>query len=129
MEIRAVHRFARISPKKVREVIRAIAGKRVDQAFATLAGTSRRSAAMITKVLRSAAANAENNQSIECDSEEMYVTRATVDGGPSLKRYKFGARGRTVPRLRRMSHITIGLSEKTGAKEDSKEKGTDGTKG
>ena len=114
MEIRAAHRFARISPKKVRTVIGAIAGKRVNQAFAALAVTPTRAAAMITKVLKSAAANAENNQSVECDAEEMYVTRATVDEGPSLSRHKFGARGRIVPRLRRMSHITIGLSEKTG---------------
>ncbi len=117
MEIRAVHRFARISAKKVRIVIGAIAGKRVNQAFAALAVTPSRAAAMITKVLKSAAANAENSQSVECDPEEMYVTRAMVDDGPSLSRFKFGARGRTVPRLRRMSHITIGLSEKTTAKE------------
>ncbi len=117
MEIRAVHRFARISPKKVRTVIGAIAGKRVNQAFAALAVTPSRAAAMIIKVLKSAAANAENNQSVECDPEEMYITRATVDGGPSLSRHKFGARGRVVPRLRRMSHITISLSEKTGAEE------------
>ncbi len=100
----------------------AIAGKRVDQAFAALAGTPRRAAAMITKVLKSAAANAENNQAVECDPDEMFVTSATVDGGPSLSRFKFGARGRIVPRKRRMSHITIGLSEKTSPKEVSKEK-------
>lgn len=122
MEIRAAHKFARISPKKVRSVISAIAGKQVDHAFAALAGTPRRAAAMITKVLKSAAANAENNQAVECDSGEMYVTYARVDGGPSLSRYKFGARGRMVPRKRRMSHITIGLSEKTSTKAASKKK-------
>ena len=117
MEIRAAHRFARISAKKVRSAIGAIAGKRVNQAFAALAVTPSRAAAMIAKVLKSAAANAENNQSIECDPEEMYVTRAIVDEGPSLSRHKFGARGRVVPRLRRMSHVTIGLSEKVTTKE------------
>jgi large subunit ribosomal protein L22 len=76
---------------------------------------------MITKVLRSAAANAENNQTVECDTDEMYVTCATVDGGPSMSRYRFGARGRIVPRKKRTSHITIGLSEKTSPEEASKE--------
>ena len=122
MQIQAVHRFANISPAKVRSVIRVIVGKRVDHAFATLAGTPRRAAAMITKVLKSAAANAENNQTVECDPDEMYVTCARVDGGPSMSRYKFGARGRIVPRKKRTSHITIGLSEKTSPKEASKEK-------
>ncbi len=107
---------------KVRSVITAIAGKRVDHAFTALAGTPRRAAAMITKVLKSAAANAENNDTIECDSDEMYVTCARVDGGPSLSRHRFGARGRIVPRKRRMSHITIGLSEKASSQEASKEK-------
>lgn len=118
VEIKAMHRFARISPKKARVVAKAIVGKRVDKAIALLTSTPRRAAVMIVKVLKSAAANAENNQAVECDPEEMYVTAATIDGGPSLKRHKFGARARIMPRRRRMSHITVCLSEKSEEKDE-----------
>ena len=119
MEIRAAHQFARISPKKVRPVVAAIVGKRMDQALAALASSPRRAAAMVSKVLKSAAANAENSDKVDCDPEEMIVATATVDDGPRMSRYKFGARGRIMPRLKRTAHITICLTER-------KEDGTEG---
>ena len=112
MEIRAAHRFARISPRKVRPVMSAIAGRRVGEVIALLGASPRRAAALVGKVVRSAAANAENNDLIECEPEEMYITSARVDDGPRMRRHKFGARGRVKPRVKRMSHITIGLTEK-----------------
>ena len=112
MDVKAAHRFARISPKKVRPVVAAIVGKRMDQALATLASSPRRAAAMVSKVLKSAAANAESSDKVECDPEEMIVTTAKVDDGPRMSRYKFGARGRILPRVKRMAHITICLSER-----------------
>ena len=112
MDIKAVHRFARISPKKVRPVVSAIVGMRMGQAVATLASSPRRAAAMVNKVLKSAAASAENSEKVESDPEEMIVTTAKVDDGPRTNRYKFGARGRINPRVKRMAHITICLSER-----------------
>ena len=112
MDVKAAHRFARISPKKVRQVVAAIVGKRMDQALATLASSPRKAAALVSKVLKSAAANAESNDHVESDPEEMIVTTAKVDDGPRMNRYKFGARGRIMPRLKRMAHITICLSER-----------------
>ena len=112
MEVRAAHRFAHISPTKVRPVASAITGKRVDEALALLSSTHRRGAAMLTKVLKSAAANAESNEQVSSDPEEMYVISATVDDGPRVKKWKAGARGRVKPRVTRMSHITVRLTEK-----------------
>ena len=112
MDIKAAHRFARISPKKVRPVVAAIVGKQMNQALATLSSSPRRAAAMVSKVLKSAAANAENSEKVECDPGEMIVTVAKVDDGPRMSRYKYGARGRILPRVKRMAHITICLSER-----------------
>ncbi len=112
MDATAVHRFARISPLKVRPVVSAIVGKPMGQALACLAASPRRAAAMVSKVLKSAAANAENNDKIESDPEEMYVSSARVDTGPQTRRYRYGARGRIVPRIKRMAHITVCLSER-----------------
>ncbi len=123
MEVTAKHRFARISAKKARLVTRAIAGKQVGEVLALLAHSPQRAAMIVAKVVKSAAANAENNDAVESAPEEMYVTCARVDGGPSLSRYKFGARGRIVPRLRRMSHITIELAEKVDSLSDVNDEG------
>lgn len=112
MDIRASHRFAKISPKKARPVVKAIVGQRVDRAIACLAASPRMAAAMISKVLKSAAANAENNEKVESDPEEMYVSFARIDTGPRIRRYKYGARGRILPRVKRLAHITVCLSER-----------------
>ncbi len=117
MKVRASLRFARISPKKVRPVARLIVGRRVDEALYMLGVVPKRGAYLLKKVLASAAANAEMKEDVDCDVDEMIVARATVDDGPRLKRYRPAARGRAVPRLRRMCHITVELEAGEGGKD------------
>jgi large subunit ribosomal protein L22 len=111
MEVQALTRYARMSPKKVREVARIIQGRKANEALEYLSLIPRKSAAMIVKTLKSAIANAENNKNLSSDS--LVVKSATVDMGPVLKRFKAGARGTAMPRRKKMSHIRIILSDGT----------------
>ena len=110
MEAKAIARYVRMSPRKVRHVIDLIRGKDLREATAVLQFTPNIAAATIRKVLDSAAANAENNHAM--DREALYVSSAFVDGGPSLRRMRPGSIGRGGVIRRRMSHITIGVSER-----------------
>ena len=106
---RAVHRYARISARKARLVIALIRGRHVNDAQDILRFTRKRSSAMIDKVLRSAIANA-NEQ--EADVRSLFVADARVDGGPSLPRWRPKDRGRAHPILKRMSHIIVEVEER-----------------
>ena len=90
MEVQALTRYARMSPKKVREVARIIQGRKANEAVQYLNLIPRKSAALIAKTLTSAIANAENNKNLPSDS--LTIKSATVDMGPVLKRFKAGAR-------------------------------------
>ena len=109
MEIQALTRNAHMSPKKVREVARLIQGRSVQEALDFVALIPRKSARLIAKTLKSAVANAENNNSLSASS--LVVHRALVECGPVLKRFKAGARGSAKPRVKRMSHLRIILSD------------------
>ena len=109
MEIQALTRNARMSPKKVREVARLIQGRSVPDALDYIALIPRKSARLIAKTLKSAVANAENNNSITAD--QLTVHRALIENGPVLKRFKAGARGSAKPRVKRMSHLRIILTD------------------
>jgi large subunit ribosomal protein L22 len=109
MEVQALTRNARMSPKKVREVARTIQGRKAADAVAYLTLIPRKSARLIAKTLRSAIANAENNSNLSADA--LTVTRAIVENGPVLKRFKAGPRGTAMPRRKKMSHIRIVLSD------------------
>ena len=109
MEIQALTRYAHMSPKKVREVARTIQGRRAPEAVEYLALIPRKSARLIVKTLRSAIANAENNNNLASDS--LTVKSAIVENGPVLKRFKAGAKGTAMPRRKKMSHIRIVLSD------------------
>ncbi len=109
MDIQALTRNARMSPKKVREVTRTIQGRRAPEAVAYLDLVPRKSARLIAKTLRSAIANAENNNNLSADT--LVVKRALVENASVLKRFKAGARGTAKPRRKRMSHIRIILSD------------------
>jgi large subunit ribosomal protein L22 len=113
MEIQALTRYARMSPKKVREVARVIQGRPASEAMDLVRFIPRKSARLIAKTLKSAIANAENNN--ELSVEDLVVARATVEEGPVLKRFKAAARGSASPRKKRMSHIRIVLSDKPGS--------------
>lgn len=110
MEARAVAKKVRIAPRKARLVIDLIRGKHVSEADNILKNLNKEAARVIHKVLVSAVANADNN--LKLDKEKLYVTKAFVNEGQTLKRVRFGSRGHVDPILRRTSHITIVVSEK-----------------
>jgi large subunit ribosomal protein L22 len=109
MEVQALTRNARMSPKKVREVARTIQGRSANDAVEYLTLIPRKSARLIVKTLKSAIANAENNNNLTSDS--LTVKSAIVENGPVLKRFKAGAKGTAMPRRKKMSHIRIVLSD------------------
>ncbi|MDY3844985.1 MAG: 50S ribosomal protein L22 [Ruminococcus sp.] len=110
MEARAYLRNARISPRKVQIVLDLIRNKPVDIALATLDLTPKAASPIIAKLLKSAMANAENNNNMDKDS--LYVAECFVTPGPIMKRIMPRARGRAYRILKRTSHITIVLKEK-----------------
>ncbi|MDD2211936.1 MAG: 50S ribosomal protein L22 [Clostridia bacterium] len=114
MEAKAVAKYIRISPRKARQVIDLIRGKDVGEAFTLLKFTAHKGTESITKVLKSAVANAEHNYAL--DSDALYVREAYVDEGPTLKRVRPRARGSADVIKKRSSHITVVVSEKGGDK-------------
>ena len=109
MEVQALTRYARMSPKKMRDVSRIIQGRKAVEAVDYLALIPRKSAKLIAKTLKSAIANAENNNNLASDT--LTVKSAIVENGPVLKRFKAGAKGSAMPRRKKMSHIRIVLSD------------------
>ena len=107
---RAVAKYIRISPRKVKVVIDLIRGKQVDQALAILMYTPKAAAPVVEKLLNSAIANAENNLSM--DRESLYVAEVYANQGPTLKRYWARSHGRADMILKRSSNITIVLDQK-----------------
>jgi ribosomal protein L22 len=108
VEVRASARFVRRAPRKARLVMDHIRGKRIGDARALLAHTPRAAAVDISKLLESAIANAENN--FELDPDDLRILRATVDEGPTIKRFRPRALGRATPIHKRTSHMTITLT-------------------
>jgi large subunit ribosomal protein L22 len=111
MEVQALTRNARMSPKKVREVARIIQGRRADQALEYLGLIPRKSARLIAKTLKSAIANSENDEKRGISADKLTVKSAVIENGPVLKRFKAGARGTAMPRRKKLSHIRIVLSD------------------
>jgi large subunit ribosomal protein L22 len=109
MEVRSIYRYARISPFKVREVTREIQGLPVSAALDLLAFTPKKAAFLISKTLKSAVANAENNANLRVDG--LVVKEAVVGEGPTMKRMMARARGSGSRILKRTSHIRIVLSD------------------
>ena len=112
METRASARNVKGSARKVRLILERLPGLSVDQALALLRYVPSPDARDVSKVVLSAAANAENNFALDVD--DLYVKRAFADEGVTGKRYKARSRGRASPRLRRHSHITVVLDEREG---------------
>jgi large subunit ribosomal protein L22 len=109
MEVKAVARYVRISPQKVRMLAGAIKGKPVEKALATLKFMPQKGAAVVEKVLRSAVANADQQPDVDIDS--LVVNNLLVDCGPMFKRFRARARGRGTRILKRTSHVTVVLTE------------------
>jgi large subunit ribosomal protein L22 len=109
METRATAKYIRVSPQKVRLVVDLIRGKKIGEAQKTLMFTRKYAASAVGKVLKSAVANAKQNAYM--DENILFVKEIFVDQGPSLKRWRARAQGRAASIKKRMSHITVVLSE------------------
>ena len=110
MEAKAHLKYARISPRKVKIVLDLIRGKDVAQAMAILKNTPKSASEYLTKLLRSAVANAENN--FNMDASKLYVSECFVCPGPILKRIMPRAQGRAFRILKRTSHVTSTVKER-----------------
>ena len=110
MEAKAVLRYARISPRKVGIVCDLIRGKSVGEATAILMTTPKAASELLLKLLKSAAANAENNH--QMDPEKLYVSTCYANPGPIIKRIMPRAQGRAYRINKRTSHVTIAVSER-----------------
>lgn len=110
MEAKAILRNARIAPRKVQIVLDLIRGKDYDVALATVKHTPKAASEYLEKLLKSAAANAENNHNM--DKNNLYVAECFVCPGPIMKRIMPRAQGRAFRILKRTSHVTVVLKEK-----------------
>lgn len=109
MQVQSTYRYARISAFKAREVTREIQGLPATDALSVLRFTPKKAAALISKTLKSAIANAENNNNLRV--ENLVVQEAIVGEGPTIKRFVPKARGSAGPIRKRTSHIKITLSD------------------
>lgn len=104
-EVRAVAKWIRTAPRKLRLVADMVRGKKASEAVTLLDFTNKRAARTLNKVIKSAIANAENNH--ELDTNKLVVSQLYVDQGPMFKRYLPKSRGRATPVLKYGSHITV----------------------
>lgn len=110
MEVRAITRQVRISPRKARLVADQIRGKGAGEALNILAFTPKKAARLLTQTLRSAIANAADTQHVNVDN--LYVKRVYIDGGVTWKRFLPRAHGRATPIRKRTSHFTVVVDER-----------------
>ena len=106
--VRASARFVRVSPRKVRLVADQVRGRHIDDARSLLSFSPRSAAGEVSKVIESAAANAEANHDLIGD--EMIVREIRVDEGPTIKRFRPRAMGRATPINKRTCHISVALA-------------------
>ena len=111
--VQAVAKNVRISPRKARLVTDHIRGRSVPEARTILAFTLRHAAVEVEKVLRSAVANAESNPALLWNGDDLIVHAVFVDEGPTLKRWRARARGRTSRIMKRTCHITVQVAQGT----------------
>jgi large subunit ribosomal protein L22 len=109
MEVRAVAKYVRISPQKVRNLVDAVKGKPVEEGLNLIKFMPQKAASIVEKTIRSAVANADQLPNMDVDS--LVIQNITADQGPTLKRFRARARGRGTRILKRTSHITVILSE------------------
>lgn len=107
-EVRAIARYIRMSPHKVRRVLDQIRGRSYREALIVLEFMPYRACTPVLKALRSAVANAEHNQGL--DPANLVVSQAFADAGPSLKRFRPRAQGRAYPIRKPTCHITVAVA-------------------
>ena len=110
MEVKATAKTVRISPRRTRLVLDLIRGKDAKEALAILKFTPNRAAEIITKVVKSAVANATHN--FQLDEEKLYIKACYANEGVTLKRFLPRAKGSASALNKRTSHIVIAVAEK-----------------
>ncbi|MFZ5966788.1 MAG: 50S ribosomal protein L22 [Bacillota bacterium] len=110
MEAKAIAKYVRISPRKLKPITDIVRGKNVEEALAILKFVPRVGAPVIAKVIESAKANAENNHSM--DTDKLYVAEVYANQGPTLKRWRAASKGQGVKILKRTSHVGVVLKER-----------------
>ena len=111
MPFQASHRFARIAPRKARLIMDLIRGRDVDDAIAMLKFSKQRASGMVEKVIRSAVANA-NEQETAPIRNTLYVAKAWADPGPTIKRFQPKDRGKAYSIMKRTSHLVVTIDER-----------------
>ena len=106
----AKHRFARIAPRKARLIMDLVRGRDVDDAISMLKFAKQRASGMVEKVIRSAVANA-NEQEV-APRNTLYVAKAWADPGPIIKRFQPKDRGKAYPINKRTSHLAVTIDER-----------------
>ena len=110
MEAKAVAKYVRMSPIKLKPVADLVRGKNLSEALTILKFTPGKGAEIVEKVVKSAAANAENNFDMNVD--KLYVAEVFAHQGPTLKRRRAGSQGRASVILKRSSHVGVTLKER-----------------
>ena len=108
-EVKAIHKYAKISPFKVRLIANQIRYKPVQEALNILSFSNKKAAILVKQVLNSAISNAEHNDGLDID--ELQVSSVFVNEGSTMKRIRPRAKGRANRILKRTSHISVGVSE------------------
>ena len=111
MAYESKHRFARIAPRKVRLLMDLVRGRDVDDAIALLRFSKQRASGMVEKVIRSAIANA-SEQDTTPRRNALYVAEARVDAGPVIKRFQPKDRGKAYSIMKRTSHLVVSIDER-----------------
>ena len=110
MEAKAVAKYVRMSPIKLKPIANLVRGKDLSEALTILKFTPGKGSVLVEKVVKSAAANAENNHDMNVD--KLYVAEVYAHKGPTMKRWRAGAQGRASLILKRSSHIGVTLRER-----------------
>ena len=111
MAFQAKHRFARIGPRKARLLMDLVRGRDVDDAITLLRFSKQRASGMIEKVIRSAVANA-SEQEVATSRNTLFISEARVDAGPVIKRFQPKDRGKAYPIKKRTSHLVVSIDER-----------------
>jgi large subunit ribosomal protein L22 len=109
MEVKAIARYVRIPPQKVRLIMDEVRGKKVEEAIRMLTFSPQKGAHLLKKLINSAVANAEANKELDVDT--LFIKKIFADQGPTMKRFLPRAMGRATRIRKRMSHLTVILDE------------------
>ena len=109
METRAVLKYVRVSPRKIRLIMDQVRGRKVGEALQHLAFSPQKGAFLLKKLIDSAVANAQENANLDVDG--LYIKRVFADEGPTLKRFRPRAMGRATRIRKRSAHMTVILDE------------------